>query len=292
MYAVFGIFLVALYKAPSKMLYVLAILLVIQIPFLYKIVQSFQNPELTATPMLGSHLWAESELVCGTGSLFDVMSFNLVKGKIITWGWTISIGRYVQLMALFIAGLLIGRLRVFEKQDLYKRNFVIAFIISVVVAVSAYGFKQFVVNTNITDYQRNLLSALLGSYIQLAVTFSIITGIVRLFPYIQNSLIASFFSSYGRMSLTNYVTQALLGVVLFYGFGIALYRYMGATWSLILGFLVFILQGLISMWWSKQFKYGPLEGLWRKLTDIQLTNHQDDEPTILEPFKVRQSVNP
>jgi uncharacterized protein len=68
------------------------------------------------------------------------------------------------------------------------------------------------------------------------------------------------------MSLTNYVSQAIVGVILFYGFGVGLYYYLGAIWSLFAGLIFFILQLVISNYWMKHYYYGPLEWLWRALT--------------------------
>jgi uncharacterized protein len=45
-----------------------------------------------------------------------------------------------------------------------------------------------------------------------------------------------------------------------------MYRYLGSTWSLILGFFVFFTQAVISHYWNKKYYYGPLEWLWRCLT--------------------------
>ena len=71
---------------------------------------------------------------------------------------------------------------------------------------------------------------------------------------------------YGRMSLSNYVFQAIAGVVLFYGFGFGLFKYLGSAWSLIAGIGFFIIQVAISSYWLKRYYYGPLEWLWRALT--------------------------
>lgn len=71
---------------------------------------------------------------------------------------------------------------------------------------------------------------------------------------------------YGRMALTNYLLQSLIGTALFYGWGFGLlgewpYRY-------ILLMAVFIAAGqiLLSQVWMRHFHYGPCEWLWRTLT--------------------------
>ena len=73
---------------------------------------------------------------------------------------------------------------------------------------------------------------------------------------------------YGRMSLTNYISQSIMGVVIYYGFGLAMYKYAGATASLLIALLIFTVQLIFSRWWLARHKQGPLEFLWRKGTWI------------------------
>ena len=73
---------------------------------------------------------------------------------------------------------------------------------------------------------------------------------------------------YGRMSLTNYISQSIMGVIIYYGFGLAMYKYAGATASLLIALLIFTVQLIFSRWWLARHKQGPLEFLWRKGTWI------------------------
>ena len=66
--------------------------------------------------------------------------------------------------------------------------------------------------------------------------------------------------------LTNYILQSIVGVSLFYGFGLGLYRYTGATICLLIALGIFTLQFLFSRWWLGRHRQGPLEWVWKKLT--------------------------
>lgn len=74
------------------------------------------------------------------------------------------------------------------------------------------------------------------------------------------------FTPYGRMSLTNYIVQSIIGVAIFYNCGLGLYEYTGATLSLLIGVAIFTLQLLYTRWWLAHHKQGPLEFLWKKGT--------------------------
>lgn len=70
----------------------------------------------------------------------------------------------------------------------------------------------------------------------------------------------------GRMALTNYIGHSVAGIIIFYGFGFGL----GASLNLALVELtalgIFILQVVLSRAWLQEFRFGPLEWLWRMLT--------------------------
>ena len=67
------------------------------------------------------------------------------------------------------------------------------------------------------------------------------------------------------MSLSNYVFQAIFSVFFFYDFGLGMYQYLGALWSLSYGFVLFGIQVYSSKLWLQNYQYGPLEWFWRVL---------------------------
>lgn len=70
----------------------------------------------------------------------------------------------------------------------------------------------------------------------------------------------------GRMALTNYLTQSLVYLFVFYGFGLGLMRYGGALTCLGIAVVTFALQIALSRWWLGRFRFGPAEWLWRSAT--------------------------
>ncbi|MFR8356082.1 MAG: DUF418 domain-containing protein [Parabacteroides sp.] len=69
-----------------------------------------------------------------------------------------------------------------------------------------------------------------------------------------------------RSSLTNYLTQSIVGTFIYFGYGLGLYKYLGVTASFGVGILLFILQLGFCHWWLKNHKQGPFEeGLGVKL---------------------------
>lgn len=82
--------------------------------------------------------------------------------------------------------------------------------------------------------------------------------------------LAQAISTAGRMALSNYLLCSLVMTGLFYGWGLNL---MGAMperwfWAFIIGGWVMML--LFSRWWLGRYSQGPVEYLWRSLTEWRL----------------------
>lgn len=74
------------------------------------------------------------------------------------------------------------------------------------------------------------------------------------------------FAPAGRMALTNYLTQSLLGLFIFMGVGLGWAGYMTPPQFVGLAVLLFAVQGIASALWLRRFGQGPMEALWRRLT--------------------------
>jgi uncharacterized protein len=70
----------------------------------------------------------------------------------------------------------------------------------------------------------------------------------------------------GRMALSNYLLQSVLGSLLFYSFGLGLFGTTGPLANLLLTLPIFALQIVLSNAWLRRFRFGPAEWLWRTMT--------------------------
>ena len=69
----------------------------------------------------------------------------------------------------------------------------------------------------------------------------------------------------GRMALSNYILQSLLGTLFFYGYGLGNWGLPRAQ-QVVYVLVVFAIQVLLSRWWLSTFRFGPLEWAWRWIT--------------------------
>ena len=70
----------------------------------------------------------------------------------------------------------------------------------------------------------------------------------------------------GRMALTNYLTQTVAGIGVFYGIGFGLAGRLSYTATYAYVVVLFVAQVLFSRWWLARHAQGPMEALWRRLT--------------------------
>ncbi len=138
--------------------------------------------------------------------------------------------------------------------------------VSIPIAVAVKGIYAAMIlteSTSMTSSLGPLLSTFIGGP-ALGATY-----VCLLLLFLQKRPDGGFFrhlAPVGRMALTNYLTQSVVAVTVFYGFGFGLYGQLGIALSVGLGIIFFGFQVVFSRWWLERFKFGPLEWLWRTLT--------------------------
>ena len=74
------------------------------------------------------------------------------------------------------------------------------------------------------------------------------------------------FAAVGRTALTNYLLQSVVGTLIFYNYGLGFFGDVGPAVLLPLTFVIFAAQLYASSWWLRQYRFGPVEWVWRRLT--------------------------
>lgn len=266
LYAVVGFLLILVCDWKDRTVFVLAIILLLQPVEWGRFIYGLFNPEAVTYGhyyLKFAHLAAP---VMKDGSFLEVLQSNITHGQLYSNLWQVEHGRLFQTSALFLFGMLLGRRDFFVKSEASIRNWK---------KILKYGAIAFAVLFLFNRYALPLVEApALKAPLQIIFP--------RLFDFAFMGILVSVFTlcwfrsggtkfqkifvPYGRMSLTNYITQSIIGVCIYYGFGLSLYLYAGATFSLLIGFGIFGLQLIFSRWWLERHKQGPLEYLWRKGT--------------------------
>lgn len=90
-------------------------------------------------------------------------------------------------------------------------------------------------------------------------------AVLFLYIYYKRPSLYGFLESYGKLGLTNYTFQSVFGVFFMITFAIPFCLDMPCILFCLL--LFYALQCIFSNWWLEHFTNGPLEWLWRCLTN-------------------------
>jgi uncharacterized protein len=95
------------------------------------------------------------------------------------------------------------------------------------------------------------------------------TGLALLFQHPRWRERVLWLAPVGRMALTNYLTQSVFFVLFYSGVVTGLYGRVGPAWNMFAAVMFYLAQLLLSHWWFRHFRFGPVEWFWRGLTYLK-----------------------
>lgn len=267
-YAVLGVSLVLVCKWSDKAVLITAIVLLLQPLEWIKLVQIINDPSFIAADPVSWTYFGKMESYITGSSFFGLVKGNLLNGKTAVILWTYENGRILQTPAIFMLGMLLGRKNLFasSKASLKFWKKVLGF--AVLLFSALFVLKMIMPNLVPREATSDELIIIITSLANFAFMFVWVAVFVLLFQKVAVHRILTKLEVFGKMSLTNYVMQSIVGSIIYYGFGLGLYKYTGATMSLLIGITLFLLQYAFCRWWMKSHTHGPLEGIWHRLTWI------------------------
>ena len=170
--------------------------------------------------------------------------------------------RLPKVLGLFVLGYLLGKHRLYARLTelplwkVFLWTFATGLPASLVYAWSATQGHPWGQTVHATLYA--------VSVIPLAIAY--VAGVCLVYLHGREWTVWSWIAAPGRMALSNYISQSVIGIVLFYGIGFGLGTTFGLAAVELAAFGVFLLQILCSRLWLRSFRFGPLEWLWRMAT--------------------------
>lgn len=266
-YAVIGFVLLLFSKFSNRVLIILAVLFLMQIPLIYSIIQSINMPASEISTLNDQAVWDNILAAYTSGSFIDVVRVNMWTAFIEIWKLNILSGRILLITGYFILGLLLGRSRFFENIEANRKYLRYSLLTGIMVYAALRILRS--VHTGLTGlppHTGEMISGLLNDYMDIFFTVALLSAFILIY---QNSFVRrglNLLVPYGRMGLTSYVSQGLIGIFVFYGFGLAFHKYSAPLFSVITGLAILAIQLLFSHFWLKHYAYGPIEWVWRSLT--------------------------
>lgn len=174
-------------------------------------------------------------------------------------------GFITQTAGLFYLGLFLGRRKVLLSNDAAKWILYLAFFLlsAGVLYATRRHMEALALSESLTASSDRYLNHLFcfimaGAYISLLKVLWMQFGIIH--------AILKKLATFGRMSLTHYMLHSAIGVFVFGPAGLGLAGNIGFATSAALGLWLMIIQWVLSQIWSRYYRHGPLEGLWRIAT--------------------------
>ena len=269
-YAIIGFVLIPVAKLSNKTVFIIAVLLMLQPYEWINVIRGLQQPDMEMANPASWALFGKMDEYIQGDSIVDTWIGNLMNGKVAVLLWTWEAGRVFQTASLFMLGMLAGRKALFvnspENSKFWLRTLLVAALLFI---------PLFIVKSNVTEWVSSVaihrpLALIVQSWSNMAFMFVLVSGFTLLYQSRALHKTLDVLSPFGRMSMSNYIMQSIIGSFIYYGFGLGLYKYTGATYSLFIGVVLAVLQGIFSTYWMNHHRQGPLETIWHKLTWISL----------------------
>ena len=168
---------------------------------------------------------------------------------------------------LLLFGLLLGKIFTQKKKTLTNRQFTVIGIVGFAVGIASY-LALYVYPARIAN-----LPDIGNTHIVRAIAFTLLDllhkiGMASAYASVVFLLARNFpltgFANLGRMSLTNYILQALIIVPVC--ILLDLFDHITPTVALVMTAVIWVLQIFFSSWWLDHHKFGPIEWLLRWFT--------------------------
>lgn len=272
LYAVCGLILIPASSWSNRTVLWVASILMLQPLCWAKIGYALMNPDYVDTNSCFVRFAASAEEVGRNGNLLQTLANNIWNGQLYSNFWQVEAGRLFQTPALFLLGMWLGRKTYFEKSTESRHFWSRAAIAALMACVPLYLLKELVPphidNITVLSYY--------GIALPMLYNFAFMTLLVATFMLVwfragNGYRGQRFIMPFGRMSLTNYIGQSIIGVTVYYHFGLDLWWRTGAVESVFIALAIFGILLLFSRRWLETHRQGPLEYLWKRGTWLSST---------------------
>lgn len=233
----------------------------------YHYIASLLNPNHQLPDLHVGEMYATVADYTKNGTLGEFFLGNITLGQKASLFWAVNAGRFFQTAGLFLLGFYIGRKQLFVATEKNLRLWMKILAIAAIAFAPLYAWKELIINQPEAIVQQSV-GTIFDMWQKLAFTLVLVSAFVLLYQRKQFSDAVSNLRYYGKMSLTNYITQSIIGMIIYFPFGLYLAPYCGYTVSLLVGIFTFLLQVQFCKWWLSRHKQGPLEHIWHRWTWI------------------------
>ncbi|HTA61747.1 MAG TPA: DUF418 domain-containing protein [Bacteroidia bacterium] len=257
-YSLLSIVLFCFFKLPNKVILASA-LLIFFVPAIFESIESYQAIINGLSENIKNH-YTQSSIISAfqTGTLWQAMQARVTQFFYydfigIMWNRTA--------LSLMLLGYLIGKNNLHINYLQYWTKLKIAF------AFYFLAYAAFIVYFLVAKVQFGFL---INMAYNLHILLSVATYIFIILFIYKHGIFkkgTSLLVNVGKTSLSNYLLQGIICAFIFTSYGFGLFAKTSPTQNTIIVCSVYIFQLLLTHFYLRKFKIGPLEFLWRKLAN-------------------------
>lgn len=271
LYALLGLLLPLFRRMSDKGLLTWAAILLV-LPVLIDFVQEAAHFSLSATVVRWQQYWCAEYGITDENFAYwlrDADSYEgvfqfLIQGALVRAQEFIDGNRYFKVLGLFLIGFYIGRKKLYAHLEDNRPLLRCIFRYGVLVGLPLSLFYAW---SGVHHHPWGLtVHSLLYLVSVFPLGFAYVAGMCLLYLRWPKGRIFTCLAAPGRMALTNYIGQSVIGMLLFYGIGLGWGASIGLTQTEGIVLIVYLCQMGFSRVWLFVFRFGPLEWLWRMLT--------------------------
>ena len=268
LYAIFGLILIPTCNLSNKTVFLIAIFLIAQPIEIGRIIYALVNADFVPSPNLSDGYYKQITAYMNNGNFIDYVVGNVTLGKAASLLWSWENGRFMQAPALFLLGFLAGRKQLFTINETTLKFWKKTLRYAIIIFIPLYFFGFHLPDMVKRPALLNPLKVIFASWSNIAFMLFLVAGFVLVFQKNTYNKILSNLVPFGKMGLTNYILQSMVGSTLYYKYGVGLYKYTGPFYCIFIGITLFYLNLQFCKYWLKTHRQGPLEYLWYKATWI------------------------
>jgi uncharacterized protein len=279
-YAVLGFSLLLLFRKRSdKTLLIWSAILIFVVPLLIENLPRLKelfgaaaDAEAAAKALREEREAVKAQVLAGfqSSSYFDLVRANALFYKGFLQGVFMTMPA---VLGRFLLGLVAGRHRIFHEPSkhlpLLRKVLLWGLILGIIgngsSTVMSILFTKKILNPDTLPWLPIAMWPIrqLG---ELGLAAFYVTGITLLFQRSTWQRVFSVLAPVGRMALSNYLSQTVLSLFIWYGIGLGLTTTFGPKVTITLPLGIFAIQIVLSHLWLSRFRFGPAEWVWRSLT--------------------------
>ena len=264
-YALWGLFLPLFLRMPVRRLLIWALAACVLVPALVAGFRQWIGPPPAAQGLAFDALALRA---FATGNYAEVLVVNWKYD----WHLTLGISQISYQVAVFghlLLGLFIAR--ALDLGGLESRRRLLRRVAIGGALIGAFGNSVFVgllLPGRTSSPSSAAIHRLITESGFLGFSLAYASGLALAYLTARGRRIVGVLAPMGRMALTCYLVQTLVGIWLFYGFarGPGLFGKLGPAVLTVICLVEYPIQVILSRMWLEHFRFGPAEWLWRSLT--------------------------